>query len=507
MTNRILINPTTEPQVIVIDLGTSSVRATIWRVTAQRLVVVSQSQISYQMTTTVDGGVTISALELTDLVLAVIDQIVAQIPRNTTITAVAMSTFWHSLLGLDTHYRPTTPLISWNDTRSAVLTAQWREKLDEVALHQRTGCRWHASYWPAKLTWLHQHQPATCLQTRYWVSFADYFYLQLFGDLVTSVSLASATGLNNQLTSSWDLATASLFGLDLTLLPNIQDLTNPLQGLHAPFAQRWPSLTTIPWFLAVGDGACSNIGSNANTPQQVAIMVGTSGALRVVLPNAHNNTAFDLPQGLWSYRIDRNRRVVGGAISNAGDLFAWLCKQLQLPTLNDLDTFLTGLPADGHGLTFLPFLSGERSPHWRDDATGTILGLRLSTTSVEILQAGLEGVAVQFANIYKLVAQFLSQQLKITPQTIFATGGGLYQSVVWRQIIADMLGLPLYLADVSEASSRGAAILALEALNLINPAVIDNVSLIAIHNPNLQRYQQYQQTQQRYHNLYQRLLM
>jgi gluconokinase len=492
---------TLDPQILVIDVGTSSVRALLWRVTASSLVATAQAQIAYQMQTTPDGGVTINAAELTDLVLAVIDQLLAQIPTTSDITAVALSTFWHSLLGLDRQHQPTTPLISWNDTRSAELTPHWRKQLDEFALHQRTGCRWHASYWPAKLAWLREQQPATFYQTHYWVSFADYLYLQLFGELTTSVSLASATGFSNQITSEWDLLTTSLFDIDPTQLPTIQDFTTPRRQLRAPFARRWPQLAVVAWFLAVGDGACSNIGSNANTSERIAIMVGTSGALRAVLPNSK----IDLPAGLWSYRIDRQRRIVGGAISNAGDLFAWLQQHLQVPTA--LDTTLAALPPDSHGLTFLPFLSGERSPNWRDDATGAILGLKLSSTSVEIIQAGLEGVAVQFAAIYQLVATLLSQQLAITPKTIFATGGGLYQSAIWRQIIADMLGLPLQLANVAEASARGAAILTLEALNLINPTIIDNVSLTAIHYPDPQRYQRYQETQQRYRDLYQRLLM
>ena len=110
---------------------------------------------------------------------------------------------------------------------------------------------------------------------------------------------------------------------------------------------------------------------------------------------------------------------------------------------------------DAHGLTVLPLLSGERGPGWSDRAGATITGLTTATTPVDLLRAGLEAVALQFAQID---ADLPGEQI------VVATGGGLVNSPAWTQIVADALGRPVAHSAVAEGSSRGAAVLALEAL-------------------------------------------
>src|SRR6185369_10056405 len=213
---------------------------------------------------------------------------------------------------------------------------------------------------------------------------------RLFGETATSISMASGTGLFNQQECRWDEETVKLLPIVLEQLPSIVDLNQPMSGLGSEFTSRWPALGSIPWHLPLGDGACSNIGSGSVDSSRFTLMIGTSGALRAVT----NANDFAVPDGLWSYRIDGRRRILGGALSNGGNLFAWMRETLKLP--DDIESALASVEADSHGLILLPHLSGERSPGWHDAATAVIAGLRLSTRPADILRAGFEAVAYQF---------------------------------------------------------------------------------------------------------------
>jgi gluconokinase len=165
-----------------------------------------------------------------------------------------------------------------------------------------------------------------------------------------------------------------------------------------------------------------------------------------------------VPRGLWSYRVDRHRALVGGATSEGGNVHAWLRSVLNLPDENQVEAELAGAEPDTHGLTVLPFLAGERSPGWRSDRRATISGLSLETTAVAILRAGLEAVALRLASVYALLAPLAGPH-----HSVIASGGAL-RSRAWAQMIADALGRPVRLSAEEEATSRGSALLALQSL-------------------------------------------
>jgi gluconokinase len=192
-------------------------------------------------------------------------------------------------------------------------------------------------------------------------------------------------------------------------------------------------------------------------------MIGTTGAMRAVRPAAGYSR---VPQGLWAYRMDRARELVGGVLGDGGNLREWLCERLVLglPAKQIDDALLNAAPA-GHGLTVLPFLTGERSVGWNARARGAVVGLRLESSGLDILQAGMEAVAYRFAAILRALRPAAPDAGELV-----GTGGALRSSAAWGQIISDVLETPLACADEPEASSRGAAILVLEARGMISSA-------------------------------------
>lgn len=449
--------PAADPLIVALDVGSSSVRALAFD--PQGRPWGEACQLVYEPVTTPDGGVEIDAERLLELLAEALDGLLAGLgPRAAAVAAVATSTFWHTLLGLGPDDRPRTPVYSWADTRSAAAVEALRQRVDEKAYHARVGCRLHPSYLPARLWWLRGRDPEGYRRTRRWVSFGEYAGLRLTGELCTSVCMASGTGLFDQWVRRWDAAILEVLDLDPGHLGPVVDLDQPPRGLRGEFARRWPALAGVPWFPALGDGACSNVGAGCTTAARAALMVGTSGAMRVGL----EAEAVAIPDGLWCYRIDARRLLLGGSLSNGGNLYAWLAETLRLPDAGATEAALAAMEADAHGLTVLPFLAGERSMGWVAAARAAVVGLSLATRPVDLLRAGLETVAYRFALIHGRLREGCPAL-----DEVVATGGALLASPAWTQIMADVLGVPLTPSAEPEGSSRGAALLASEALGLI----------------------------------------
>ena len=438
-------------RILAVDVGSSSVRAELYDASGTREEG-TETKLDYALEYTPEGGVAVDADELLDLIVRAIDGTL-QRAGEASISGVAASTFWHSVLGLDREGRPTTPVLYWADRRAAGAARELRGGFDEAAVHRRTGCVLHSSYWPAKLLWLSRERTGDFERTERWVSPADYFYERFFGRTHVGTSMASATGLFEQNLRRWDGEVIEALPVEQTQLSPISD--EPLRGLQDEWARRWPALLDVPWFPAAGDGACSNVGSGCTRSDRLALMVGTSGAMRVLW----KADSVEIPDGPWCYRADHKRFVMGGALSDGGNLVAWLRETLRLPEPEDTERLLAEMEPGAHGLTFLPLLAGERGPGWADEANGTVAGLSMSSTPVEILRAAMEAVALRFALIAEII-----EEASPGEKEVIATGGGLLGSPTWTGIMADALGRPVTTSGIQEASSRGAALLALERL-------------------------------------------
>jgi gluconokinase len=306
--------------------------------------------------------------------------------------------------------------------------------------------------------------------------------------------MASATGLFDQNRRRWDEETLDALPADEAHLPTVSD--EPRRGLAGEWAHRWPTLREVPWVPAAGDGACSNVGSGCTGSDRLALMVGTSGAMRVLW----KAESVEMPDGPWCYRADGERFVMGGALSDGGNLIEWLRNTLRLPGPEKTEELLAGMEPDSHGLTFLPLLAGERGPGWADLANGTVAGLSMSSKPEDILRAAMEAVAYRFA----IIAEMLEEAIPGDKQVV-ASGGGLLNSPTWTHIMADVLGKPVTVSGVKEASSRGAALLALQALG--GPEVEEiEAPLGETFEPDSGRHEIYREAIERQRRLYDAVL-
>lgn len=488
------------PFVLALDVGTSSTRTLLFDASGMAVPNVV-SQHTYKLTVSAQGEVSVNADALATVVEETINEALCLAGSYAQqIAAVALDTFWHSLLGIDAAGCPLTPVITWEDTRASDAVYQLREQFDELTIHSRTGVHFHASYWPAKLRWLSQSQPDLMSQVAQWISFGEYLHRRFLGHSLCSLSMASGTGLLNISTLQWDTELVQTLGIHPEQLPILDNIHKGIQGLTREYSTAWPTLRNIPWFPAIGDGAAACIGSACIDTTCWSLTMGTSSAIRVVIAPG----SVLPPPGLWLYFIDARRAVLGGALSEGGNLLNWLCNNLKLPSLKDAEPLAAALAPDSHALTILPFISGERSLGWHSDAHLTIVGLSLDSSPTGILRAGYEALAYRLLALHERLCDTLHH--KAHQHKLQASGGVMLGSSLMKSILADTLGIPIYPSQEHEASARGTALLALEALEIIPDLAQVAHSLLEPTLPDSKRGEIYRKAAERQDRLYQALL-
>ena len=486
-----------EPAAVLgLDIGTSGVRAALFDESGREIQGAS-ARTNRSIIAAVDFE-RVDADDLVEEVTRTIDDLCAKSTATSQrVEFVAISCFWHSLLGVDGDGHPTTPVLGWANTQVGRAAEKLRARFDERGIHQRTGCRLHPSYWPAKLLWLKEDDSKTYEATKHWLSFAEYLVLRLFGETATSVSMASGTGMLNQRLCEWDRELITALDVSLDSLPEIAAPGRMFSGLRYEYALRWPQLTGAYFFPAIGDGAANSIGSGCVGLNKIALMIGTSGATRVTFEGTPPD---ELASELWCYRADRSRILIGGALSDGGGLYAWLKNSLALDDHASIELALAEIEPDSHGLTVLPFWAGERSTGWSTSARGAILGITNDTRPLDILRAAIEAVAYRFALIEKLLEAYAPDA------TIIASGNALRASPVWIQILADVMGREVQLSGLPESSTRGAALLALEATGKIASIEETSVPVEQTFVPDRSRQARYREGLERQQKLYEKLI-
>jgi len=482
--------------VLALDIGTSSVRAVIYDIHG-RMRAATLSDVPYKVRTTDPGEVSSDPRELVALITQSIDgALKAGRKGKTEILGVGVSCYWHSLMGVDRSGRPTTELFTWADTRSTRETRELRAHFDERAYHARTGCFFHASYWPSKLRWLRATRAGAVARTVRWMSLGEYFYQRIFGESPVSYSMASGTGLLDVNRCVWDEQALRLAGVVANDLSRLSDWDQPLHSLRPGFARRWPELAKIPWYLPVGDGALANVGAGAMSPRWPCATIGTSGAMRVLL----ERDRVSVPWGTFVYRLDRRRFVLGGALSEGGNVVRWFTDGLGLQNKKTLKKEAGEIAPDSHGLTILPFWAGERSPNWRGDARAVIAGLSLGTQPAQMLRAAMEAITYQLVTVASAMQRVVNR-----PDCVIATGGQLIHSPAWSQMLADALKQRVMTSPEPEASSRGAALLVLHALGKLPRFWSTTPAPGRVFTPRARVYAIYERARRRQQDLYELL--
>lgn len=482
-----------DPYILSVDIGTSGIRSSVFDPSGIEISEMRSSASS-------EGGAEVSEVDpvqLLDETLAVLDQTSAKCSEaGISPGLAAVSCFWHSLFGIDGEGSPASPLFLWSETRPGISADRLRKAFREKETHNRTGCHFHSSYWPAKLVWIREEFPDQFSQASRWISFSDLLHHRLTGKLTTSVSMASGTGLFDIRKCAWDPELVTACGLYPSDLSPVAPDGERLE-LTEEFKERWPAFRGSKWIPAIGDGAANNIGAGCITAGPAALMVGTSAAVRVLF---EGDVPERIPEGLFCYRLDRTRVVLGGALSDGGSLHRWLSDLLGDRIGEEkLAERYSSNPPGYHGLSFLPFVFGERSTGYHTKAEGAVVGLTRGTDAADLAIAAMESIAFRLSEI--LVRIETVKRI----DSISVSGGAVRSSPFLTKVLADTLGRDLTVSDSDLASLQGAALFGLEAADVLsfsNPSVSPKNSVTG-HDPH--RYSLYRQELIKHRRFYKRI--
>ena len=222
--------------VLTLDLGSSSARTLLFSLDGNQIEGFG-SHVQYRAHTTTDGGWEIDPTELTSIAVRAIGEICAQMRGNRASpvkpVVVAVDTFWHSVMGVDSDGNPTTALLHAFDSRSASAAQRLGKRLDNAAQHKRTGCVIHPSYPPAKLLWLSETQPEAFQRTKHWMSAGEFLFLRFFGRAVASTSMLSAGGFWDQNANNYDAEILDALPVSREQFARVEDLDQPRPGVPA----------------------------------------------------------------------------------------------------------------------------------------------------------------------------------------------------------------------------------------------------------------------------------
>ena len=438
--------------ILAMDIGSSSTRAALFDDKARRLAHTAAA-IPYSLRYTSGGGAELSPFVLQRALERCRAEVLRRQAgssslRHTPIAAIAASSMWHALLGLNKTGRPVTPIFTWADSRAMHDAARLRQKLREKEIHARTGCMVRATFWPAKILWLKRTQRRLYRQVARWCSPVDWVFGELFGSATSSQSMVSATGLYDFRRQQWDQQFCEQCGLDPSRLPRIAEESEPKDGSRL--------------FNAIGDGAAGNLGSGADRPGILALNAGTSAAARIIYP-ASGAAERKVPFGLFRYAVDADRALMGGAISNAGNLRVWCLRNLRVRKAQ-ADRVLSRAKATTDSLTVLPFWVSERAPTWPEGQFGVIDRLDQTTQAADILRATTTAVFYRLAQIIELI------EAATAPPRRIIVSGGLVHSIPALKLLADAIERDIEIAREPEASLRGAAVYALGKMRIKVPS-------------------------------------
>lgn len=442
--------PRRTPKILILalDIGSSSTRTALFDEKA-RLVTDTEARREYAVQYSSDGGAELSPFLLRKAARSCLRETLharrSSRLSSTPIAGVGASAFWHSLLGLDRGGRPLTPIFTWADSRCASDALRLRKQFDERKIHAATGCMLRASYWPAKLRWLRRTNRQLFRKIARWVSPADWIFHEIFGAEASSHSMASGTGLYDRRTKSWHEDLLAACDLRIEKLDPIMD---------SPFPTSFSGLQGSQVFPPLGDGAAGNLGCGADTHGRIAINLGTSAAVRMMENALTAPTA--VPFGLFRYDVDRERSVMGGATSNAGNLRRWCQRELRIDGTKK--NILSRSASANDALAVLPFWVAERAPTWPENLQGTLVGLTQSTDAAQIYRATTCAVFYRLADILALIEKNRSHASEI-----IVSGGAAHASAT-LSLLADALRRDIWISPESEASLRGAAVNVLEKL-------------------------------------------
>lgn len=492
--------------IIGVDIGTTSTKSIAFDLSGN---VITKRNVPYPIYNPQPSWSEQSPTEMLDAVVESIKFVVDENNANgNQLLGVSFSSAMHSIIAVDKEGKPLTDCIIWADTRSKDYADKIKSSKEGHEIYMKTGTPIHPMSPLCKLCWLRDNMPDIFNSSYKFISIKEYIFFKLFGQYLIDYSIASATGLFDIYELSWNKTALTLVGIDEDKLSVPVSTTYSVTGINKEYGTYMNISSDIPFILGASDGCLANLGANAIKKGDAAVTIGTSGAIRIISDTAKN----DEKERIFSYILTEDHYVLGGPVNNGGIIFRWFrdnFSPLELEAARKLNIDPYELMTDEaakvspgcDGLIFLPYLLGERAPHWDAYSKGVYFGINITHKREHFLRALLEGVIYGIFNVGKALQETTGEI-----DTIYATGG-FVRSQLWVQMLADVFNKKVVISESYESSCLGAAVLAMKALGIINniEEVRNLVPISKVFEPDENNHKTYMKNFQIYERLYSKL--
>jgi len=476
-----------------IDIGTTSTKAVLF---SEKGEVIQQENMGYPLYTPDMSTAEQDPEEIFQAVLQAISNIMKHHSQKR-ISFVSFSSAMHSVIAMDENDQPLTPCITWADNRSEAWSHKIKDELNGHKVYKRTGTPIHPMSPLTKIAWIVNDLPEIAVKVKKYIGIKEYIFKKLFDHYVVDYSLASAMGMMNLKTLDWDEEALQIAGITPAQLSDLVPTTKIFTNCDSDLAKQMGIDPQTSFVIGASDGVLSNLGVNAIRKGEIAVTIGTSGAIRTIIDKPQT----DEKGRIFCYALTENHWVIGGPVNNGGMVLRWIrdelassevetAKRLGIDPYDVLTKIAERVRPGSDGLLFHPYLSGERAPLWNPDVRGSFFGLTMSHKKEHMIRAALEGV------IYNLYTVFLAlTECMDGPVTQIQATGGFARSDVWRQMMSDIFDSEVIVPESYESSCLGACILGLYATGVIESfeVVSEMVGSTYKHTPNKEATKEYRQ--------------
>jgi xylulokinase len=405
------------------------------------------------------------------------------------IAVIAFSGQMMGCLPVDAAGNPLRPCIIWADQRAVAQAARLDELVGEERVYRITGHRISPTYSASKIAWVRDNETDVFARAHKFMHVKDYIAYRMTGAFTTDRSDAGGMNLYYLERGTWSDEILKAIDLDPRLLPEIHNSTDVIGELTKQAAEQLGLATGTPVVIGGGDGASAAVGAGAVTEGPAYNYIGSSSWISFAAPHP----IYDPGRRIfnWAHMVP-DMFAPCGTMQAAGGSYQWLRRQVCCiegreadETGEDVYEIMNHLAAQSipgaHGLLFLPYLQGERSPHWNPKARGGFVGLQVTHTRADLIRATLEGISM---NLRTILQSFLDANARI--DEVILIGGGA-KGELWRQILADVFGRPtLRPRLLDEATSLGAAVAGGVGVGLFHDFSIvrQRLEIVDRHTPN-----------------------
>ena len=437
--------------VIGLDIGTTSAKAIAFNKSG---IVLAEYEIEYPLNTPHLGWAEQDPIEIENATITAIHCLITSSAiKSTTILAIGLSSAMHSLICMNDEGEPLSPSITWADGRAVNQASRLKEH--GLDLYKSTGTPIHPMSPLVKLIWMKETNFPPYKMASKFVSIKEFLLYRWFGSQFVDYSIASATGLFDSQTLNWSEEALRLAGITEDMLFTPVPPTTTITGIRGDFAQRMGLRTNTVFVIGASDGPLANLGIGAIEPGEVAITIGTSGAIRQIV----SKPKIDHLQETFCYTFTDSLSLIGGPTNNGGIVLKWLKDILgENLSFDAMNSLAESVPAGAEDLLFLPYLNGERAPMWNSQMRGNLFGLSLRHGKEHIIRAGMEGVIFSVYHVGLALERLAGE-----PKKILASGG-FARSPLWLQILSDVFNREVYVPLSHQSSAWGAAWLALYSI-------------------------------------------